>query len=141
LVIILIIFHLFTHDYSFENGYSKKFKYTISLNCIIIVSILFASRVSTSLHSFAIVLLGIVIFQITPFFRQYLRIFSFKFYLIFTIILFLTTSILLLDISLVLSILFISISLIISFITPLIIIYLQRYKNVIVGKWDKVELN
>ena len=139
LVIFLFVIHLFTHDYSFINGYSNEFKFTISLNCIITVSILFASRLNSNLYSFGIVLLGIILFEMLPYFRHYLKTKSTKLYQLFTIVLYLFNNILLYNISTPIVIIYNLTCIVISFIVPLLLIYLLRYKEECFGKWDIIE--
>ena len=74
LVFILTLVHLFTHDYAYVNGYTKRFECTISLNSIIFVSVLMASRLHSALHSFALIAFAIELFGMLPMLRSFLKV-------------------------------------------------------------------
>nr|CAG4719160.1 unnamed protein product [Naegleria fowleri] len=73
LVCLLFTIHLFTHDYYFVNGKTEKFNCYLSLNCVIFISALFASRLRHSLDAFVILLVAIELFLLFPFVRHQLR--------------------------------------------------------------------
>lgn len=139
LSIIFLIVHLFTHDYAFVNGYSIKFQYNISLNAVMAVSVLFASRLSTPLHSFAIILFCMLLFLIFPFFRNYLK----KYIILYqcmTVGLSILTISLLLYLSYLLAFIFLLSTLTLTFLIPNSLLYLQQFKREIEGPWDIVKL-
>ena len=70
---ILFIIHLFTHDYYFVNGRHEKYNCYLSLNCVIFISALFASRIRYSMDAFVILVVAIEMFLLFPFVRHQLR--------------------------------------------------------------------
>eukprot|EP01027_Heterolobosea_sp_BB2_P015384 GEZU01022010.1.p1 GENE.GEZU01022010.1~~GEZU01022010.1.p1 ORF type:complete len:186 (-),score=34.32 GEZU01022010.1:57-614(-) len=74
LTIFLLAVHLFAHDYSYVNAYTNRFKGNLSLNAAVFVSILFASRLPTSIHSFALITLAILLFALFPILRHHLKV-------------------------------------------------------------------
>ncbi|KAL0482157.1 phosphatidylinositol N-acetylglucosaminyltransferase subunit C [Acrasis kona] len=71
--LVLIIIHLIGHDYAFVNATSDRFQCYLSLNSIIAVSILFASRLPSALHSFGVIAFAIVAFIMFPYLRHSIK--------------------------------------------------------------------
>jgi phosphatidylinositol glycan class C protein len=135
LSIIFLIVHLFTHDYAFVNGYSQKFYYNISLNAVMSVSVLFASRLPTEVHSFAIILFCMLLFLLFPYFRNSIK----KHLLAYEL---LTTSLTILSFGLLASlswffaVLYLLTIAGLNFIIPHALLYIQQFKSEIKGPWD-----
>ncbi|KAG2392721.1 hypothetical protein C9374_011446 [Naegleria lovaniensis] len=145
LVCLLFIIHLFTHDYYFVNGKTEKFNCYLSLNCVIFISALFASRLRHSLDAFVILLVAIELFLLFPFVRHQLRK-NDKTFLYVTIYLLMTcTTVTVLYYfvsSVFLLFAFLSVNIIMVFLMPYLFIFSQtHYKQVLTGPWDEASVH
>jgi phosphatidylinositol glycan class C protein len=73
LTVILLLIHLVAHDYAFVNANSDTFQCYLSLNSMIAVSILFASRLPSAIHSFGVIAFAILVFNMFPYLRHSIK--------------------------------------------------------------------
>ncbi|KAG5519180.1 hypothetical protein PMAC_002268 [Pneumocystis sp. 'macacae'] len=134
----LFLANIFFHDYSTAEWANKKFPGTLSTNAGMMASVVLASRLTSYIHVFSLIVFAVEWFALFPIFRRYLRQnFSFIVHLILTIFLLTVASVLIaLEISFALTLVFLFGFFFISFVCPLWIINLQKYKSEIHGPWD-----
>ncbi|KAL9645564.1 hypothetical protein ABK040_000627 [Willaertia magna] len=141
MVVLLFIIHLLTHDYHYVNGHHDRYNCYLSLNCVILISALLASRLPSSLESFLVLSFAIELFLLFPFLRHHLRKFNyFITYLLIFILMFIITcvGIFIFIQSFFLFTTFILINIILVFVMPLIFTYSQKhYKKEVLGPWDE----
>ncbi|KAG5439236.1 hypothetical protein PCANB_001535 [Pneumocystis canis] len=134
----LFLANIFFHDYSTDKWANKKFPGSLSTNAAVMASVVLASRLSSYIHVFSLIVFAVEWFALFPMFRRYLRQnFSFIIHLVLTAFLLILASILItLEISFALTLIFLFGFFFISFISPLWLISLQKYKSEIHGPWD-----
>ncbi|KAG4306456.1 hypothetical protein PORY_000444 [Pneumocystis oryctolagi] len=134
----LFLANIFFHDYSTDEWANKKFPGSLSTNAAVMASVVLASRLTSYIHVFSLIVFAVEWFALFPIFRCYLRQnFSFMVHLILTVFLLTLASILItLEISFALTLIFLFGFFFISFVCPLWLISLQRYKSEIHGPWD-----
>jgi phosphatidylinositol N-acetylglucosaminyltransferase subunit C len=126
---ISLFFHILLHDYGLAGFLVSK---TISLNCSIFASICLASRLSTSLHAFVLLVISVQFFVLKPllFEKIWHPLMIFPITIITLFYLFLQFSKLIVIIY-VLTLIFINI------VCPLIFKKLHHYKSTLSGPWDE----
>jgi phosphatidylinositol N-acetylglucosaminyltransferase subunit C len=119
LSLLLIGIHLFTPPPPTEH------QHRVDIKPILFVSILFASRLKTSFHSFGIILFCFLLFlNVKPYLKEWrISLYFFTFGLIYFH-------------SVLWSFLYLFKILILSFLVPLALIYVQQFKDEIEGPWD-----
>lgn len=130
LTIMLLIVHLIAHDYAYVNANSDKFECYLSLNSVIAVSILFASRLASALHSFGIIAFAILAFIMFPYLRHNIKKSSqanFR-WITWTMAIF-TSIAILLSLSIQLASLYVMIMIFIVFLVPAWLMTAQSYKE------------
>lgn len=134
---LLLLLHLFFHDYGYVNGDAKKFSAPVSLNAAIFASVLLASRVPSNLHVFGLISIAIELFALFPIIRHYLRRYSLLYHYTLTTLLSLLTLILFAFMSLPAAIIYSITVLFITVACPFWLVFIQKYKNEINGPWDE----
>jgi len=134
---LLLILHLYFHDYGFINGVSDKFTAPVSLNAAIFASVLLASRLPSNLHVFVLISYAIELFALFPIMRHHLKKFSVELHLGLTLLMFILTVGLLLGVSTFISTVYVVAIVSITFLGPSWLIFIQKYKNEINGPWDE----
>ncbi|EGG24433.1 RhoGAP domain-containing protein [Cavenderia fasciculata] len=137
LTFILLLAHLFFHDYGYTNGESERFQAPISLNAAIFASVLLGSRLPSIIHVFVLISFAIEMFALFPIVRHHLKKHSIELHAGLTVILCATCSLLLLGMSTLLALIYVAIIITITFICPLWLIFIQKYKNSMHGPWDE----
>ncbi|KAK9689980.1 hypothetical protein RND81_09G096000 [Saponaria officinalis] len=146
LTAILILLHLFLHDYTGctmkAPGSSTKPTLTsnISLNTSIIASVLIASRLPSRQHVFAIMLFSLLVFLFAPFVMYCIKRFSFVLHLGFSLGLVGLTLTLVYRLQGFLFGMLLGLLVFITFICPYWLIRIQKYKFEINGPWDEAKL-
>ncbi|KAN0012174.1 hypothetical protein ACTFIU_007472 [Dictyostelium citrinum] len=140
LTFILLLAHLFFHDYGYTNNESQKFSAPVSLNAAIFASVLLGSRLPSNIHVFVLISYAIETFALFPIFRHHLKRHSMELHVGLTVILCVTCSLLLLGMSKLLALIYIGIIGTITFVCPLWLIFIQKYKNEINGPWDEASV-
>ncbi|KAL3522290.1 hypothetical protein ACH5RR_015124 [Cinchona calisaya] len=146
LTAVLIILHLFLHNYS---GSTVKAPGTlenptltsnISLNASIVASLLIASRLPSRLHVFAIVLFSLQVFLFAPLVTYCIRKYSFRLHLILSFSLTCSTLFFVYNLHRLLFVLLFVILAFVNVICPYWLIRIQEYKFEINGPWDEAKL-
>ncbi|KAL9247408.1 hypothetical protein vseg_020843 [Gypsophila vaccaria] len=146
LTAILVLLHLFLHDYTGctmkAPGSSTKPTLTsnISLNTSIIASVLIASRLPSRQHVFAIMLFSLMVFLFAPFVMYCIKRFSFVLHLGFSLGLMGLTLTLVYRRQGFLFGMLLGFLVFITFICPYWLIRIQKYKFEINGPWDEAKL-
>eukprot|EP01132_Coremiostelium_polycephalum_P001311 gene1311-1655_t len=140
LTFILLLAHLFFHDYGYTNNESIRFSAPVSLNAAIFASVLLGSRLASNIHVFVLISYAIETFALFPIVRHHLKRHSLELHVGLTIILCITCSSLLLGMSTFLALIYIGIIMTITFVCPIWLIFIQKYKNEINGPWDEASV-
>lgn len=125
---IIFFFHLLLHDYG-VNGFLVS--RTISLNCGIFGSICLASRLSTPLHAFVLLVISVEVFVLKPLLFEKI----WKPEMLAPIVL--ITIYYLAEISQLILIVYLTILFFINIICPFIFQRLHNHKSIIQGPWDE----
>lgn len=131
----LLTLHVFLHDYS-----STVSRSNISLNSSIVASVLIASRVSSRLHVFAIMLFSLEIFLFAPLVTNSVKKYSMKTHLCVSFTLATTALTMLFQLHGLLFVLFGCVLVFVSVACPFWLVRLQEYKFEINGPWDEAKL-
>lgn len=146
LTTMLIVLHLFLHDYT---GCTVKapgsvsnpsLSSNISLNVSIIASVLIASQLPSRQLVFAIVLFSLQVFLFSPFIVYCIKRYSFSLYLSFSLGLMSLTLALVYRLQGFLFGVLLSLLVFITFICPYWLTRIQKYKFEINGPWDEAKL-
>jgi phosphatidylinositol glycan class C protein len=134
---VLLVIHLYFHDYGYINAVSDRFTAPVSVNAAIFASVCLASRLKNSLYVFVFISFAIVTFALFPNARNRLRRFSVEFHVGLTVLLFVLAACLIMSISYFIAIAYIVAIFSITFLGPYGLIFIQKYKNGINGPWDE----
>eukprot|EP01104_Vermistella_antarctica_P016094 TRINITY_DN5417_c0_g1_i1.p1 TRINITY_DN5417_c0_g1~~TRINITY_DN5417_c0_g1_i1.p1 ORF type:complete len:362 (+),score=93.53 TRINITY_DN5417_c0_g1_i1:226-1311(+) len=137
LTIILLLIHLFFHDYSYSYTSITRFMAPASLNAAVFASVLLGSRLPSNLHVFALIFFAIELFVFAPHIRDYIKRHSDDAHIALTAVMVATTACLLLLVSTIGAILYVFLIGFITFVCPFLLIRIQKYKNEINGPWDE----
>lgn len=131
LTFVFLSIHLISHDYSFVNAakVTSNFSGTVSLNASIFSSVLLASRLSSSLHVFALILFSFEVFAGFPVVSRSVKHHSNTSHIIFNLFIILVTLGGLFHLSSTLGIIYIGSLLFINVISPFWLKRIQRYKK------------
>lgn len=146
LTAMLIILHLFLHDYTGctmkAPGSSKNptLSSNISLNTSIIASVLIASRLPSRQHVFAVMLFSLQVFLFAPLVMYCIKKYSFLLHLLFSLGLVGLTLALVYQLQGFLFGVLLGLLVFITFICPYWLIRIQKYKFEINGPWDEAKL-
>ncbi|KAJ6836998.1 phosphatidylinositol N-acetylglucosaminyltransferase subunit C isoform X2 [Iris pallida] len=147
LSISLLIVHLFLHDYSSctirpppGSLTNPSLVSNISLNASIVASLLVASRLSSRLHIFALMLFSLQIFLFAPSVAFCIKKFSLRLHLLFSLVLMGVTSSVLYTKQQMLFRLLLGLLVFVSVVCPYWLIKMQEYKFEINGPWDEAKL-
>lgn len=135
---LLIIMHLFLHDYSNQNNPSLV--NNISLNASIVSSVLVASRLPSWMHVFALMLFSLEIFLFAPLVAYSIKIYSFRLHLLFSFIVIGVTLGVVYVMQHMLFVLLFCLLIFVSVVCPYWLIRIQEYKFEINGPWDEAKL-
>ncbi|KAF5313115.1 hypothetical protein D9619_003188 [Psilocybe cf. subviscida] len=108
----------------------------LSMNAAVSASVVLASRLPTDVSAFALMLFSIQSFALFPIFRHRLQTSSIGLWVFVTVALSIIAIWLVVELSFTVMWLYISLLFFVSMIAPAILIWAQRYKNVIRGPWD-----
>jgi len=133
----LFFIHLFSQDYAYVSGLSKRYSAPISLNAAIFASVLLVSRLPSVPHVFAIISVAIELFALLPMLRRSVKMYSSTLNIVITILFCMVTFGVLVVVSYTLSLVYVLGILFISLICPYWLIEIQKYKNTIHGPWDE----
>lgn len=125
---IIFFFHLLLHDYGIDGFLVSK---TISLNCGIFASICLASRLSTPLHAFVLLVISVEVFVLKPLLFEKI----WRPEMLIPILL--ITVYYLVEISQLILIVYLSILFFINIVCPFIFQRLHNHKSIIQGPWDE----
>lgn len=134
MVFFMLIGNLLFHDYGTTAPVVSQ---SISLNMAIFASVCLASRLSTFIHTFSIILTALAIFGLWPLMRRNIKERSINTQLFVCISISLLTVFALSKTSFVATIFFILGHLFIIFVCPAWLIHLQQYKDNLNGPWDE----
>ncbi|GAM28491.1 hypothetical protein SAMD00019534_116670 [Acytostelium subglobosum LB1] len=140
LTFILLLAHLFFHDYGYTNNDCTVFNAPISLNAAIFASVLLSSRLHSNIHVFVLITFAIQMFALFPIVRHHIKRHSLEFHSGLTIGLCVACTVLLSHMSTLLTFIYIGIIGTITFVCPLWLIFIQKYKNEINGPWDEASV-
>nr|XP_039274140.1 phosphatidylinositol N-acetylglucosaminyltransferase subunit C-like [Styela clava] len=136
--VLMILGHLLFHDYGSDAAPISR---AVSLNMSLFSSVCLASRLDSSEHVFAIVILALFLFGFWPMLQRTLRRETPWFMDPFTVLLSIATFLLLLFIHLYISLLFLLLIVFVNIICPLLLMSLQIHKNNIYGPWDEAVID
>mmetsp|Transcript_28902 Transcript_28902/g.40691 ORF Transcript_28902/g.40691 Transcript_28902/m.40691 type:complete len:301 (-) Transcript_28902:1118-2020(-) len=135
---VLLVIHLYFHDYMYVNGDKKKFDAPVSLNAAIFAAVLLASRLQYSYkHVFAVVAIAVELFALFPILRRSVKKYSQRLHIGLTVALALSAFGLVWCISTTLAIIFAIAVIFITIGCPFWLVFIQKYKNEIHGPWDE----
>ncbi|KAL6072763.1 putative Phosphatidylinositol Nacetylglucosaminyltransferase subunit c [Balamuthia mandrillaris] len=137
LAILFTVLHVFLHDYGYTHASTDRMEAPVSLNAAIFLSVLMASRLSTSTHVFALLIAAVQIFAISPIIRHHIKRYAFWLHVSLTVITFILAAGFLLQVSKAAGIAYVLFILFVSFVCPLWLKYIQRFKDEINGPWDE----
>ncbi|XP_074312410.1 phosphatidylinositol N-acetylglucosaminyltransferase subunit C [Silene latifolia] len=146
LTAILVVLHLFLHDYTGctikapGSSTSPTLTSNISLNTSIIASVLIASRLPSRQHVFAIMLFSLLVFLFAPFVLYCIKRFSFVLHLGISLGLVGLALALVYRLQGFLFGMLLGLLVFITFICPYWLIRIQKYKFEINGPWDEAKL-
>ncbi|GIY05520.1 phosphatidylinositol N-acetylglucosaminyltransferase subunit C [Caerostris extrusa] len=133
MVFLMLIIHVLFQDYGADGALVSS---TLSLNSALFAAVCLASRLSTVLHTFALVILAVMLFVLLPLLRRKLR--DDIPCLLFVTGIFLGIALTaLINISVVCAILFMILCFCINVLFPALFIHHQKYKENIFGPWDE----
>ncbi|KAF8394936.1 hypothetical protein HHK36_018875 [Tetracentron sinense] len=146
LAVLLLIVHLFLHDYSGSTirppGALNNPTLTsnISLNASIVASVLIASRLPSRLQVFAIMLFSLQVFLFSPLVTYCIKKYSFGLHLCFSFGLVTMTLGLVFTLHRLLFSLLLGLLVFVTAVCPYWLIKMQEYKFEINGPWDEAKL-
>lgn len=146
LTAMLIILHLFLHDYTGctvkapGSGDNPSLRSNISLNTSIVASVLIASRLPSRHHVFAIILFSLQVFLFAPLVTYCIKRYSFRLHLWLSMGLMAATLVLYYRLNLFLFSLLLGLLVFVTVLCPYWLIRIQRYKFEINGPWDEAKL-
>ncbi|KAL5578077.1 hypothetical protein UlMin_019776 [Ulmus minor] len=144
--VILILFHLFLHDYSGSTirapGVIQNPTLTscISLNASVVASVFVASRLPSRLHVFAIMLFSLQVFLFAPLVTYCLKKYSFCLHFLFSFGLIFVTLGLVYMLHRLAFVVFLGLLVFVNVVCPYWLIRMQEYKFEINGPWDEAKL-
>ena len=126
---ILLILHLFFHDYGYINGDTHEFRAPVSLNAAIFASVLLTSRLPSNIHVFALLSIAIEMFALFPILRHHLKQYSQQYHYLLTVGMVLLTTLLFIPISNTVAVLYAAAIVFITVGCPLWLVFIQQYKK------------
>eukprot|EP00743_Colponemidia_sp_Colp-15_P004117 GILK01004445.1.p1 GENE.GILK01004445.1~~GILK01004445.1.p1 ORF type:complete len:352 (-),score=54.66 GILK01004445.1:190-1200(-) len=146
LTISLSVLHVMLFDFTFINVVNTGSHFShhdearsagsISLNAAMFSAVLLASRLPSLLHVFVFVFFAIIMFAYFPVVRRAIKGASEDLHHGVTSLMFVVTALLLWRIATILALVYISGIVFITFLSPLWLLWVQKYKNEIQGPWD-----
>ncbi|XP_076809862.1 phosphatidylinositol N-acetylglucosaminyltransferase subunit C-like [Clavelina lepadiformis] len=134
MTVFMWIGHLLCHDYDPKNQFALR---SVSFNMAVFAAVCLASRLETTIHTFAVVISALQLFGLWPILRQTLSEHKPVILEVFTAVLCIFIFISLQPINMLASFAFLSGCISITFVFPSILISLQSHKNNIHGPWDE----
>ncbi|KAF5843860.1 phosphatidylinositol N-acetylglucosaminyltransferase subunit C [Dunaliella salina] len=134
---VLLLAHLFLHDYSFVNSMTDCLTGTLALGAAILAAVLISSLMVSELHVFAQVLLSLELYLLSPYVRRYIHAASTTAHLAVTVALVGIAVGLLQPLSPGLAASLVAAVLAISFLFPWQLVSITKYKAKINGPWDE----
>lgn len=129
--------NLLCHDYRWVNGRSSAFQGTVSLNASMFVSVLLASRASSSTEVALLMGAAVQVFALGPRVYRQVKLVSESAHVAVAIATVMSALAVTLHINQILGVAFILVILFITLVFPLTFMYIQRFKNKINGPWDE----
>ena len=129
--------NLICHDYGWVNGGARAFQGSVSLNAAMFVSVMLASRASSNMHVALLMCAAVEIFALAPRVYRYVKRLSESAHLVVSAVLMLLALVSISAINQAMCLLFAFIVLLDTVVSPLTLLYIQRYKNKINGPWDE----
>ncbi|KAF8973943.1 phosphatidylinositol N-acetylglucosaminyltransferase subunit C [Flammula alnicola] len=138
LAAVLFILNALLADYTATEPESahEGLSSVLSMNAAVSASVVLASRLATDVSVFALMLFSIQSFALFPMIRHRLQSSPIAAWLLITIALSILAVWLVADLSRTVMWLYISILFFVTLIAPAVLIWAQRYKNIIRGPWD-----
>ncbi|KAI3635095.1 hypothetical protein MIR68_006661 [Amoeboaphelidium protococcarum] len=136
---IVFTMNLLFHDYTSVEPGATRYPGALSLNAAIFGSVLLASRLSSSLNVFGLMLFAVTWFGLLPIFRRSMVVYS-KGSLMLNLLLLACGTYMLHQVSTIMVHLYLTMYAFITFVCPFWLIWIQRYKNEIKGSWDEMKL-
>ncbi|KAF9481414.1 phosphatidylinositol N-acetylglucosaminyltransferase [Pholiota conissans] len=135
---VLFILNALLADYTVTEvqGAHEGLSSVLSMNAAVSASVVLASRLTTDVSVFALMLFSIQSFALFPMLRRRLQSSSIALWLSVTIGLSILAVWLVSDLSRMVMWLYVAALLFITLIAPAVLIWAQRYKNIIRGPWD-----
>lgn len=137
LTVMLLVVHLYLHDYNFVNTVTDKLIGAVSLGAAVFASVLIASGLPSETDVFVHVLLSLELYLLSPFMRRYIRQASVAAHVAITASMFCISTLLLLPLSPNLTIVFTFAVVFISFLSPRWLVRIHKFKAKINGPWDE----
>jgi len=137
MAILFLSANLLCHDYRWVNGRSSAFQGTVSLNASMFVSVLLASRASSSTEVALLMGAAVQVFALAPRVYRQVKLVSESAHVGVAIATVLSALAVTLHINQILGVAFSLVILFITLVFPLTFMYIQRYKNKINGPWDE----
>ncbi|CAD7703032.1 unnamed protein product [Ostreobium quekettii] len=134
---LLLLVHLYLHDYNFVNSVTDKLTGSVSLGSAVFASVLIASRLPSYQHVFVQILFSLELYLLGPFVRRYIRQMSTTIHLLLTVASLVGSVLLVAPLSPVLTVLYCLTVLLVSFVCPLALVRLHKFKAKINGPWDE----
>lgn len=137
LAVLLGAIHLFFFDFAYMLGMTETIRCTVSMNAAILCAVLLASRLSSDVHCFALMVFALELFVLTPILRHTILLYSETVHLVMTVILTLSIIILLgFTHRLIFTVFFCLASVAFPFGAPKVFMWVQRWKQRMAGPWD-----
>jgi len=139
LAALLFILNALLADYTAnvsEDEINEGLPSVLSMNAAVSASVVLASRLSTNVSVFALVLFSILSFALFPILRRRLQSGSTTVWLLITAGLWILAVLLVASLSRTVMWIYFSILFFVTLIAPAVLIWAQRYKNIIRGPWD-----
>ncbi|GAX85173.1 hypothetical protein CEUSTIGMA_g12591.t1, partial [Chlamydomonas eustigma] len=137
LTALLLLIHVFLHDYNFVNNVTDTLSGAVSLSTALYAAVLVASLMPTELHVFTQVLFSLEMFLLGPYARRYVLQFSKAAHVTLTLLMSITSTALLWTLSPVLSALLVLSLVFVTFICPWWLVSIHKFKAQINGPWDE----
>ncbi|TPX50533.1 phosphatidylinositol N-acetylglucosaminyltransferase [Synchytrium endobioticum] len=140
LTTLLFVCNCLFHDFSTEQHATYRFPDSVSINAAIFASVLLASRLSSSLHVFALMLTSIKLFALLPAFRRVVRRQSGMLNVALTSMMIMVSVLMLTSLSIPIALMYLMTLAFVTFLGPGILIRIHRYKNQFHGPWDEAKM-
>ncbi|KAK5664598.1 glycosylphosphatidylinositol anchor biosynthesis [Batrachochytrium dendrobatidis] len=144
MTIMMLLANLLFHDYGSGSSTHARFPDSLSINAAMFASVLLASRLSSNMSVFGLMLLAVQLFALFPILCRSLREWyhpSTTWDSIMTVILIGFAVALMWHISHMSIVLYMVSMILVTFMGPYLLVFAQRYKSEIRGPWDEAVIN